>query len=224
MQHSAEIRWFFQGSAPREVMDWFENSLGSREKKRDDEYLVLPHCRTVSVKVREGKLEVKAQREPPQLVDYGGAAEGYRDLWVKWSRPAADMPELRRLIGSGKERWIFVEKRRFLRKFSLDPGAPLEVRAAEDRPAEGCGVELTHLIAKLGQPYSPSEAGWEAKGEWWSFSFESFADPLRVQDNLERVAGTFFEQNHPPIPLAAETSESYPVWLSRLAESEQSGP
>ena len=104
---SAEIRWFLQGQSQRDqLLNWF--MLPGKDVKdvvvetkdyvrqpdaapfvklelpRPDEYLLLPECDTVSVKQRQGKLEVKALVAGPRPFSQG-AVVGRVDQWVKWS-------------------------------------------------------------------------------------------------------------------------------------------
>ena len=117
-QQSAEIRWFFPVSEQAKVKNWFLTGAAEPdEKDRADKYLNLgARVETVGVKLRGGKLEVKAIAGAPALVQWGPAA-GLMDQWVKWSVEA----------GTGLEfqgDWRKVTKTRWLRKYSLDRGFP----------------------------------------------------------------------------------------------------
>ena len=54
------------------------------EQDRTDEYLLMPDCDTVSVKQRQGRLEVKALVAGPRPFSQGRVV-GRVDQWVKWS-------------------------------------------------------------------------------------------------------------------------------------------
>lgn len=223
MYFSGETRWYFEESPPADVREWFmATGKGSEEPERTDAYLLLPMCESTSLKLREGRLEVKSSIRQPEPAAYGDHVAGMQDAWVKWSRKAPDAGALRNMIADPGDDWAFVRKARCLRKFSLDEGEPREVDAATDRPVSGCQVEITSiraLVSKLDAP--PASGDWASAAPWWSLSLEAFAP--RSADlaetliaHLDTVARHFF-RSRPPVTLAASSSLSYPAWLSRLA-------
>lgn len=222
MYHSGETRWYFEGILPGDIRDWFESSgNGSVEAERTDEYLLLPGCESTSIKVREGRFEVNAITRSPQPTTYTNNVAGYQDAWVKWSRKAPNLSAFRKMISDAEDRWAFVRKGRYLRKFSLDEGAPAEVNAATDRPDRGCQVEATSIraiVSRIDAP--PMESDWSLASPWWSLSLESFAPHTTgitetVIADLSQVANHFF-RTEPPCNLGILSSLSYPVWLSKL--------
>lgn len=224
MFESVETRWFFRGTAPADARDWFKfgSSLGVEEPARVDRYLVLPGCQTVSVKARQGNIEVKALVGGPERVSWGREVSGLRDQWVKWSKPLA--PEaMRQLVATNGDDWLLIRKRRFLRKFSLDDGAPKEVAAATARPDEGCQVELTRVEALgLKSGGNAGSADWPSAEPWWSLSLEAFGGRGRLISNLDRVAGRFFGQEV-PVALTEPASMSYPVWIAKFTGQDLPG-
>lgn len=206
MFHSAEIRWFFEGSADAEVEAWFRASpLAKDEDTRIDTYLLMPGCPTCSVKIRQGHVEVKAEVTRPEPIAYGNGLAGRRSSWVKWASGIAGAPILEER--RGPEHWVQVEKSRILRLFAAD-GAVSERPADERLEDAGCQVELSSVrVAGEGDD-------WQNAEHWWSVCLEAFAEPPTVMATLDRVASTSQLQ-----PLAArlprEGSMSYPEWLSR---------
>ena len=209
MFHSAEIRWFLEGDAVAALLAWFEASALVREEDpRIDSYLVLPGCATCGVKIRQGRVEVKAEVTRPESVTYQNGLSGRRGSWVKWSSGIAGAP----ILGErrGPERWVQVEKSRILRLFAV--GEVL----SEQTPAEriempGCQVELAALrVLAAGDE-------WDRAESWWSVCLEAFAAPQEVLATLDRVAGAALLQ-----PLAghlpAVASMPYPEWLLRFSE------
>lgn len=209
MLASAEVRWFFRGEPPAEVWEWFRSGdLWTQQPNRVDEYLVLPGCSAVGIKLREGRFEVKAQTEAPLATEYPGGVRGHRDGWVKWSRSAGDPERARAFLTAGDEQWVRVGKDRTLRGFSLDgvspDGDPHEVDASSDRPARGCGVEITRVSV-----LAPVESA------WWTLGLEGFDQGGEVAECLERVARFFFAGGAPPVALDLDSSLSYSAWLGR---------
>lgn len=205
MVHSAEIRWFIPGPLPGDVRDWFGAGQGlTPEKARDDAYLFFPGCDTVGVKLREGKLEVKAVVSPPRPLHLGDGVNGRTDQWVKWSLGSEGLKALEDdLRQSG--RWVEVRKERYLRKFSADGETPVEVPARE-KPDRGCNAELT-CIRVDGDP-----------GEWFSIGFEAFGPAGGVGKTLDDTLRLFFGRHGgvPGLRLTGRESMSYPVWLATL--------
>ena len=221
MFHSGETRWFIEGSLPAEVRDWFQSeTLGTWDTERTDAYLLLPNCRTAGVKLREGRLEIKASTRQAEPVSYANGVSGYRDAWVKWSCEASDIDALTSMLGTGGDTWAFVRKRRCLRKLSLDGTSPVYV-SADVRLERGCQVEITSLLAltaPLGEP--PSDDDWAAASPWWSLSFEAFgpATPEVTDEVLSLLdaAATEIFRDPPPCELSREASMAYPTWLLSL--------
>lgn len=213
MFHSAEVRWFFRGELSDEICGWFEmGGLGKREPERVDDYLVLPGCATTSVKFRGGRIEVKALTNAPQPVRYPNEINGLRDAWVKWSSNVGDRGLMRDVLIRDGDRWLAVEKRRYLRLISLVAREPTEVEPGGDWLPRGCQVELTAI-----RVWSRGEEE-TLPVPWWSLSFEAFNDPVTVLEDLDRAAEYFF-RSPPPVPLERDASMSYPAWLSMAPAS-----
>lgn len=224
MFHSGESRWFFKRSLPDDVRNWMRSDgQGIEEPSRADQYLLIPHCKSTSVKFREGNLEVKANTKQPTEATFTNGVRGYQDAWVKWSCKAEDeVDTLRRIVGANEDLWASVQKSRFLRKISLDDGKPKEVDAANARPDRGCQVELTSIKVIVGEVgTSHSESDWAKASSWWSISLEAFAPSAPsvredVLSHLTEVANLLF-QNAPPCRLDLSSSLSYPEWLLAVA-------
>ena len=216
MFHSAEIRWFLEGDVPNEIREWFSAAgMAVEEKPRVDEYLVLPGCTTTGVKFRQypdddkASFEIKARTSEPVDVSFDDTVRGDLDTWVTWScRPTAGAL-LRDSIDTGDETWVFVEKRRSLRKFSTEGPDPVEVDPSTIRPGDGCQFELTAVKAMTGDR---DQVDWSAAEQWWSLSFEAFGKPDRLREYVQSVSG--FVLTRPVLSsLAAAESCSYPAWL-----------
>lgn len=171
---SAEIRWFLPGQNQKDqLLSWFKLSgqdpvvetqgyvpqpeappFVKQERQRTDEYLLLPDCDTVSVKQREGKLEVKALVTSPRPFSLD-AVVGRVDQWVKWSfdpseKTLQDGITLEQLLRSEFEQagpWCKVAKNRYLQKYSFDSGCLVAV-SPDQWPDTGCNIELTGIDVK----------------------------------------------------------------------------
>jgi hypothetical protein len=204
------------------VGGWFDPSDSARiEAERTDEYLLLPGCTTTGVKLREERLEIKAQVHPSEAVAYGETLSGRRDAWVKWSRPVGDAGALRNVRAADDDLWIYVAKARRLRLLSLDCDTPTEPAEATARVTNGCQFELSTVRAAAGRlDEPPSAADWSSARAWWSLSLEAFAPwsgdgTAPLFDNLEAGAQHLFG-SLPPVELALPASYSYPAWLQRF--------
>lgn len=219
MFHSAEIRWFMEGDAPDDVRQWFTASgFAHDEAPRVDEYLVLPGATSTGVKFRQypgddrASFEIKTRTSDPVAVRFGDHASGQMDTWVKWSCRPTDVASFRESITAGEELWVHVEKRRCLRKFSLEGTDPVEVNPKTDRPPEGCQLELTLLRAA---PAGSQNIDWASADSWWSLSFEAFGKPDSLTDYVQKVA-TLTLDSWTMKDLDAADSYSYPHWLLRF--------
>jgi hypothetical protein len=207
MFHTAEIRWFLEGSPTGSVRDWFaEAALARDEDPRIDSYLLLPGCTTCGAKIRKGHFEIKAQTNPPEPVSYSNGIAGKRVAWVKWSSGLAGAQLVQEQ--QGPETWVQVEKSRTLRLFEL-------ADAVEERPAgewlagSGCFIELATLrIAEDAED-------WSSASHWWSVCLEAFGAQGQVAQLVDRMASADVLQTI-SAELPAEFSMSYPEWLVRI--------
>lgn len=222
--HSAEIRWFLPGLDQRdEILKWFrlQDQLALNVEKeydpkvetgpfvkleleRTDEYLLLPDSDTVSVKQRQGKLEVKALVAGPRPFALGGVI-GRLDQWVKWSFEPSDKQRSKdlevELDLTGP--WRKVVKKRYLQKYSFDSG--FVAVSPDQRPDTGCNIELTMIDVKA------------TIETWLTFGFEAFGPSGRVMALLDQAVQHYFTVHGPaPVRLEGRDSLSYPAWLALL--------
>jgi hypothetical protein len=208
MFYSAEARWFFPGDLPDKMVAWFERgSLGVSSPERTDEYLLLPGVSTTSVKLREGRFEVKVITGELEEVAWSDKIVCAQDTWVKWSRKLSDPGALRELTAGDDARWIRIAKQRDLRLISLDNEEAVEIEPNTIRLSNGCQFELTRINLL------DSDAG----DLWWSFSFEAFGKPGSIVENLKRGTSHVLGAP-PPLPLPKAQSMSYPQWLNTCTQ------
>lgn len=178
MQVSAESRWFWSGSAPERLEEWFYGKdpdgipAGGGKERRDD-YIRDPNQNELGIKRRGEKpgIEVKGlvSSRPTDLSEEPFV--GPIEIWSKWTSEALRIdPALT----------IVTRKLRWLRKFDTGHGSPREIKVDEDEkiqeplPQNGCNVELTRLTM-------PDDE------QWFTFGFEAFGSLADVESSLRRV-------------------------------------
>ena len=192
-----EIRWFFAGPIPLAVLDWFRDGAPiAPATRRTDIYLPLPASLALSVKLREGRLEIKARSGASQPVSYPNATSGETAIWKKDRSHSEIADDIEQRLADPSA--LPVVKQRYIRKFILRDGSPLEIAAGE-APHQGCFFELTQL--------------WLDDIPSWTIALEAFGAPAPLAQNLAATAALVFSPSPCPVPLTAEASASYTEWL-----------
>jgi hypothetical protein len=205
---SAEIRWFWKGSAPAGLHDWFVGDgahpcpVGGGVTARTDRYVRDAKQSELGIKARGGGsgFEVKglvSTLAPLEEAPFTGVIE----LWSKWATDALTFEE---------EALVPVTKLRWTRKLvpvggSLSTGSerreiPLgpDEKPHDGAPVKrGCNAELTRI-------------GIEGT-TWWSFGLEAFGKVSTVEDDLRMAAIVLARREPPAIHLGILAS--YPAWL-----------
>ncbi len=208
---SSEMRWFFHGQLPDEVLDWFcEGHEYTQSSPREDQYLKLPDCDTVGVKMREGRFEIKVRRTEPRPMALSNAVIGYADDWVKWSSRDLGIDRLiRRTDAWESHEWITVRKERWLRWYGVSEVRPTSEPMTMNR-ASGCGFELTAVRVD--------------DDHWWTVSLEALGMPDEISQVLQSTGNQVFSGRPFPQHLDRDTSFAYPKWLTRFQEVEGGHP
>lgn len=210
MLHTAEARWFIAKILPDEVLDWFRaGQVLEPEGVQVHEYLLFPDVSTVGVKLREGRLEIKAMVSAPRPLSRDLGVTGRRDQWVKWSFASDGLKTLDPALQEYGS-WLKVRKERFLRKFSTGRDGLVEETARQRPfPASGCNVELTRITVEADPRF------------WFSLAFEAFGPPALAVKILEMAIHSFFQEHGraPGIRLSRRNSLSYPAWLVKLTKT-----
>ena len=199
---SLEVRWIFPGQMGPAVVAWFGRFPAERES-REDNYLLVPRWRGLSVKVRGGRaLEVKMYRGSPGLLDVAGRARGRMESWQKWSFPSGPPShDYGDLAG-----WRPVGKTRRISRFAL-AGGRVVAHAAGLIHEPRCDVELTEIR-------TPDQ-------EWWSLGFEATGPADLLHSALEATAALVFAQALPGgVDLGSDASRSYAEWLAQQQGAE----
>lgn len=170
MYKSKEIRWFFKENNET-ITKWFSDKekLLSKTKPRIDFYLPLPGKEDLSVKLREGNVEIKQRHGEPMLHHLTKNATGYLEDWVKWSFNVEDKDnvegkdkEASGIIKDKNTNWIEVYKERIGIKLTKNPDGTENIVDIIERVPFGCQVEYTRILID--------------KKEWFTFGLEWFGD------------------------------------------------
>jgi len=210
MLHTTEARWFIPVILPDAVLDWFRagQPLDS-EGVQVHEYLLFPDCDSVGVKLRDGRLEIKAMRGASQPLSANCGINGRKEQWVKWSFASEALQALNPALHQSGH-WLKVRKERFLRRFSAERGPLREVTVKQEPfPLVGSTIEVTRIEVDANPRF------------WFSLGLEAFGPTTVAARILEDTLGLFFNE-HGSIPgttLSEYESASYPAWLTKLAKT-----
>lgn len=201
---SMEVRWFYRGTVPAEVAEWFHSGTSQPEVQspRVDYYLCLREIDSLGIKLREGRLEVKRRHRQHGLRHFCEQASGVVEHWRKWSFGLS--------MGEGElsdslmpsSSWMGVQKERQIRKYRVVEDDRLVPVPAEEYPERGCSVELSTLYVE-GQ-------------DWWSLCFEASGDETSLRQTLVLVVEEVLDRGRMSFSLDAEASYGYPRWLASL--------
>jgi hypothetical protein len=215
-----EVRWFCPGpladTGPG-VEEWFRTKprLGGGGKPlpiewapaapawRQDRYLLLPDYDEISIKWREGRLEIKGREIAFGQIVFAGSIEGRVERWIKWSYAgeAIERLFLGLFQGNAAAGVAAVAKRRLQRCLWIDRTlGPVEVSPDQPRP-RGIDIELVQI--RMAEPQSAS---------YWSLAFEAFPGDQQMAELFERTVVEFLK-DCPALPLSADRAMSYPRWL-----------
>ncbi len=235
---TTELRWFFSGSLPRDIGEWFGASTGVLEQ-RCDTYLVdgpVSGRSDIGLKRRFGEtLELKIRLSVDETVQLGDGlpgdglpgdglpgdglpgdglpGDGLRGApegWRRWSPVEARAAE--RLVPPGAaDRWIDVDKSIVKRRFT---GDGTEIAFAFGAPATGIGCDVE--VARISVGTRP----------WWTLAFAAFG-PLDTRHESLRAAwnGLVAISGRPPSFAACDRrAMGYPEWLALIASNDQTTP
>jgi hypothetical protein len=203
---TVEVRWFFEGTIPSQVLEWFQ--LGEREPAaaapRVDFYLRLADSDPLGIKLRGEQIELKQRFSEYGVVCFHKRVSGRVEGWRKWRFKLAESDLYLTRPPMPASAWMGVKKIRRLRKYQRLKNDTLVAISTMQHPAQGCALELTHI-------------GIEGQ-DWWSVGLEAFGDEGSLYENLVLVAKHVLVAHEPPT-LGAEASCSYPKWLKIIRRS-----
>ena len=186
---------------PPPIVEWYESSAPTSETQdtRTDHYLNLAGSENMSVKVREGRLEVKRRNQNVEIAELHPKVTGHLENWRKWS---VDLGNVKWPSSSRPtETWIPVFKSRRLCTYQFLSGRWQPVSLDHAQFDSGCEMELTKL--KVGSQV------------WWTVAFEAFGPADSNRAALLSVSSQIFAELEPP-DLSTGNSFGYPWWLDQL--------
>ena len=195
---SLEARWYFPVESGTAVLlsDWFKQAPLENDGDRKDFYYVDPERPDLNAKARGGKqpkLEYKYRVGSIESLRLAPNIEGHVERWTKLSLPVdGGLSQYSRIIG--------VSKSRRQRKFAFDGQGVSEV-SVTDKPAAGCGVEVTSIQATLGTKIQTA----------CSFGLEAFGAQLSVEALFGVVRKLSGDRSDLQLPASA--SRNYSSWL-----------
>jgi len=203
MRASVELRWFYNGTLPKAIGQWFgQDGLGgylSPLEEREDLYLLIPNCDYVRLKLRQKGLEVKWRQAELGMIRFGNRWEGKAEKWMKWVCAETVAPVSTDILASGM--WVTVQKKRWQRLYQVLDGSLTAVPLEAPIP-QGCSIEISQVSIN--------------GNAWWSLGFEAFGHDSYLMENLQVVAGWVSKSYPTGQELAFEDSFAYPQWLNRV--------
>lgn len=201
MYTTIELRWFFPGFLPLAIVEWYEYSAPTAETQdpRTDNYLNLFGTEKMSIKVREGRLEVKKRYRKVEFVKLHPNVTGHLENWRKWSVNLGEVEQPHPSASTGN--WISVTKSRRLCTYQFLSGRWQPVSFDLAPFDNGCEIELTTLNV--------------GSQTWWTVAFEAFGPADSNRAMLRSVSTQIFAALEPP-DLSTENSFGYPWWLDQI--------
>lgn len=202
MLATTELRWFFAGTVPQSVADWFTAHVCTDppQPPRVDYYLRLDDDDSLGIKLRQGRIEIKQRAASGELVQLGERAVGQVEAWRKWGFALADADAHLAGLADDAAHWLGVWKQRRWCLFDVGENGRITPAPMGTILERGCACELTEV--RLTHAALP----------WWSLGFEAFGAAGDQRERLLQVAQQFLQLPHAP-GLPAENSYSYPYWL-----------
>lgn len=203
MLTTTELRWFYRGTLPPAIADWFAaDTLGEylqTPEERSDVYLYVPECEYLGIKLRQKRLEIKLRKAELGGWQFGDNLHGKAEKWVKWSCEDSTGETLLPPDVLKKAPWVSVKKVRQQRKYQISQNGSIQPVPLNESITEGCNVEITQLTIK--------------ENDWWSLAFEAYGEDANLIDNLKTVLNWMLK-NYTNSPLQIDNSFAYPKWLS----------
>lgn len=203
MLTTSEIRWFYQGTTPPVIENWFTSDVlgenGQPFEEREDWYLLIPGCEFLGVKLRQNRLETKLRVTGLGILQLRNNAIGAAEKWLKSTCEDAKLENLITPDIVVQGQWVKVEKVRSQIRYLVTDDYSLTPASTEKTSQDGCNVELTQIII--------------SDRQWWTLGFEASGTDGNLISNLETVANKMF-QTFPEYELNLLDSYAYPKWLS----------
>jgi len=199
MLESIELRWFFKGVMPKNVVKYCNLSFKCRIEYRTDYYLELKNCNYLGIKLRDERLEIKWRKNSNDVLKlYNPNMSGNIESWVRWEWvDGASYNDIIKFMNiQTNSPLIKIDKKRSQKKFIVK-NRVLEEIYCNQRDFD-CALEITEL--KINDQM------------WWSVGFDIF----KGEDK------TLFEvmiKDHGiqdlMLKFDVDNSFGYPEWISK---------
>jgi len=198
MERTLEVRWFYEGRAPDDVVAWF-NTLNPRQHpKREDLYLISDDP-SLNVKWRSGQIELKRRSGNRSETAFAEHVRGIQEYWQKWSFPLTkDALDLQHNDPSNL--WLRVEKARLQRVYMPSEQRALLGTLSEPDPANAL-VELTRVTC--------------GNCSAWTICMEAKGPTRALPGTLRRMGRFVFSRGTSPT-LELSQSFGYVGWLKHV--------
>ena len=203
---TTELRWFFDGPLPADVLSWFMPKGVGLLERRLDTYL-LDGRLDRGVKQRSGsKLELKMRTGLSEPASVADDVHGSVETWRRWS-PADHLLSL-----DDDTVWVDIDKTIVKRRFGSDGQEKVLSESTRVKTGDGCSAEVAALSAN----------GREA----WTLAFAAFGEPDTHRSSLRTAWRSLSMQQGPPdhLQLGIGRSYGYPEWISKVMQSSPTPP
>lgn len=205
---TVEVRWFFRGEIPPDVLSWFLKGLrqSAQTQARIDHYLIIADGEKLGLKLREGRIEVKQLQRRLGAMPFLERVAGIAEHWRKWSFALAGEAGVPSGLPVPALGWVGVSKERRLLRYRITGDQELVSISPARYPDQGCDLELTKVRV--------------AGSEWWTLGLEAFGSEQNLQELLSVAAGQLLAATEPP-SLTVQDSYGYPRWLQFLVQQKE---
>ncbi len=203
MDQTLEVRWFYDGLPPDDVVKWFTSLNPGQQPEREDLYLISGDP-SLNVKLRKGRIQLKRRSGNRTETAFSKDVQGIREYWQKWSFPLTNnAPDV--FHDDPSDLWLSVVKSRLQRTYKPDAQRSLLDALDEPDPAHAL-VELTRVT--------------HGEHTAWTVCMEAEGPMHALPGTLRQMGRYLFCQGF-PFPLAPSHSFGYVRWLERIAAPDE---
>jgi hypothetical protein len=189
-----EVRWFYPGSLPDEVINWFNTPSENRRQPdtRTDVYL-QSSAPELGVKLRQGNLEVKYRQQQLGQIEIDRFSESQVEQWSKWICDGVPSS------GAKKQGWIPVDKVRYQRFYQVEFLDVIQLAQIDTPRQNAAAIEITEL---------------QLRGQfWWTIACEYLGNNISIDRHFSPLVRNLL-LNYPLSISTPSISGGYPQWLS----------
>lgn len=195
---TTEIRWFFDGPPPVELLAWFTGSGSGLIEDRCDTYRLDGQVDTGVKRRSRATLELKRRLGPPEPFATVGLA-GQLEVWKRWS-PAAGLVQL-----TDSTLWADVDKTVIKRRFDATGQEVALSERSRPMTGDGCDAEIATISVNAERA--------------WTFALAAFGNAERHRHLLVSTWNALAVGRPEVLALGLLSHRScgYPEWLARFS-------